>query len=58
MAIFNSIIFIFGMLYAYYNNPTFNLVKTYKNYKYISIKNQYIYGIIIGLLCGFIYQFF
>ena len=37
MAIFNSIIFIFGMLYTYYNNPTFNLVKTYKNYKHISI---------------------
>lgn len=58
MAIFNSIIFVFGMGYAYYNIPNNNLV----NNKQIEIKNVYIYGIIFGLIfgliCGFIYQFF
>lgn len=50
MAVLNSIVFVFGMLYAYYNNPTHILVKNY-----IDIKILYMYGIILGLIFGYIY---
>jgi len=49
MAIFNSIIFVFGMLYAYYTKSKNMFLD-----KKIDIKYEYIYGIILGLLLGFL----
>ena len=45
MAIFNSILFIIGMIYTYYNIPI-------KKDKQINIKNEYILGITFGLISG------
>jgi len=59
MAVFNSIIFVFGMAYAYYNVPKNNLINNNlinNNMvdKQINITYEYIFGIILGLLLGFL----
>jgi magnesium-transporting ATPase (P-type) len=46
MATFNSIIFIIGMLYTYYYTP--------KNIKKFGIKNEYRWGICLGIMNGII----
>jgi len=63
MAVFNSIIFVFGMAYAYYNVPKNNLINNNlinNNMvdKQINIKYEYIYGIILGLLLSFFTIYF
>ena len=47
MALFNSVLFIFGMIYTYYKVPL-------KKNEIIHIKNEYIFGIILGIISGII----